>query len=51
LENIELPDTIIYIGKNAFYNCYSIKEIKIPKGSMKKFDLLLPELINYFVES
>lgn len=51
LETIELPDTIICIGKNAFEDCYSIKEIRIPKGCMRKFALLLPELITFFIES
>ena len=51
LETIELPNTLICIGKNAFEDCYSIKEIRIPKGNMTKFALLMPKLINLFVES
>lgn len=50
LKKIVLPNTLIYIDEKAF-DCTSIKEIIIPKGSLKKYELLLPDLKDQLVES
>lgn len=50
LKKIVLPNTLIYIDEKAF-DCTSIKEIIIPTGSLKKYELLLPDLKDKLVES
>lgn len=32
LEQIEIPDSVQYIGQMAFYRCFSLQEIAIPEG-------------------
>ena len=32
IKNIEIPDTVEYIGKEAFYYCYSLSSVILPSG-------------------
>jgi hypothetical protein len=32
LEQVQLPSSLISIGKDSFYGCYKLAEIKIPEG-------------------
>ncbi|MBQ6893747.1 MAG: leucine-rich repeat domain-containing protein [Clostridia bacterium] len=32
LESIVIPDSVTYIGEEAFYNCYSLKRITLPNS-------------------
>ncbi|MDF9825110.1 hypothetical protein M2475_001531 [Breznakia sp. PF5-3] len=41
LEEISIPGTINYIGKNAFLDCSNLKKIVVPDGSSEKYANLL----------
>lgn len=50
LEEITLPATIDFIGKDAFTGCSSLTAIHIPKGTRPKFEVMLEEWRKYLVE-
>ena len=42
LESITISNSATFINKNSFYRCYGLKTIRIPKGSLQKFEDMLP---------
>ena len=51
IKKINIPDSVINIGENAFYGCSLIQRIVIPDGSKEKFKELLPKYLwDKFVE-
>ena len=50
LESVYIPDSVISIGKLVFHACNNLTSIYIPKGTMAKFEILLPEYKDKLVE-
>ena len=42
LQRITMPDSIISIGVDVFYDCKSLQQIIIPENCVEKFKKLLP---------
>ena len=43
LESVYIPDSVIAIGKHVFHACNSLSSIYIPKGTKKKYEILVPD--------
>lgn len=50
LQEIILPTTLKTIGKSTFEGCTSLRRILIPLGTRSKFETMLPEWKDKFVE-
>ena len=50
LEIITFPPTLKAIGTNAFDGCSSLRVIYIPKGTLAKFEKIIPELRELMIE-
>lgn len=50
LQEISLPDSLEFIGHDAFKDCSSIRSIIVPKGTLPKFEKIIPELKGHIVE-
>ena len=50
LSSVKFCAYVENVGKNVFQFCSSLKSIIIPKGTMSKFEELLPEYIDKLVE-
>ena len=50
IEKINIPNSVTSIGDEAFCGCESLKEINIPLGTREKFEKMLPDYKDLFVE-
>ena len=50
LTSITISDSVTTIGNSAFHECSNLMRILIPKGTRAKFEKLLPDYIDKFVE-
>ncbi|MBQ7489605.1 MAG: leucine-rich repeat protein [Bacteroidales bacterium] len=50
LQSIVIPDSVTRIEGSVFYGCSSLQSIIIPKGSIAKFQELLPQYRDLLIE-